>query len=312
LFGSKDAEALAWCKPNSPFKDVLFIIGANVRVVGKWPVVEIAKLSMADFEAHQVIVTTRSFYNTSFEYFQALQQITGLLWEKRVYWTEPWCVLIREAANLIYSRLQIVKDSNMAKSDFIQMLREARHSGLAVAVDTLRWTSLDKEIRDVSDYIFFKRLGAIGLPKDLFFIYRYILPNSLMRLKPQTFVMLTTQGNLSYGRFEYPAWHKEEKENILKELGIEISSLSEKIGQGVNVGVLEHSDLITTYNELNSQGKVAAKFNRSKSTVCEQIKLHNANIAEVGFCLECHATKNPLETIKIAKVGKPSLNDKDE
>lgn len=309
LFGSKDAEALAWCKPNSPFKDVLFIVGQNMQIISRFPTVEAQKITMADFEAHQVIVTTRGFYNTSYEYYQSLQHITGILWDKRTYWNEPWCVVIREAANLLYSRLQIVKDSNMAKSDFIQMLREARHSGLAVAVDTLRWTSLDKEIRDVSDYMFFKRLGAIGLPKDLFFIYRYIQPNAMMRMKPQTFVMLTTQGNLSYGRFEYPVWHKEEKENILQVLGLEIKSLGKPIEQGQTVGVLEHSEIITAYKELNSQGKTAAKMNRSKSTICEQLKLHNANIAEVGYCLECHASKNPLETTKLTKRGASGLND---
>jgi hypothetical protein len=305
LFGSKDAEALAWCKPESPFTSILFIIGENVKVASKWGTVEVTKLAMKDFEDHQVIVTTRSFYNTSYEYFQALQAITGLLWEKRTFWNEPWCVIIREAANLIYSRLQIVKDSNMAKSDFIQMLREARHSGLAVAVDTLRWTSLDKEIRDVSDYIFFKRLGAIGLPKDLSFIYRMIQPHAMMKLKPQTFIMLTTQGNIARGRFEYPLWHKEEKENIMLKLGIDIEYLGKEKEQSHNVAPIEHSNIITAYKEHKSMGKVAAKLNRSKDTIKRQIDLHNSNIVEVGYCLECHQAANPLEKEKIHKNKEP-------
>lgn len=32
LFGSKDCESLAWCKANSPFHDVLFIVGKGVTV----------------------------------------------------------------------------------------------------------------------------------------------------------------------------------------------------------------------------------------------------------------------------------------
>lgn len=310
LFGSKDAENLAWCKPSSPFKNILFIVGANVTVASTWPQIQVNKLTLADFEKHEVILTTHAFYNTNHEYFQALQQITSLLWDKRTYWTEPWCVVIREAANMIYSRLQIVKDSNMAKADFIQMLREARHSGLAVCVDTLRWTSLDKEIRDVSDYVFFKRLGSIGLPKDLSFMYKFVNPLSMMKLKPNVFVTLTSQGNIGFGRFDYPTWHKEEKENILLKLNVDIEYDGVSKEQGFNVSILEHVKIMENYKETESMGNTAAQLNRSKSTISEQVRLHNENIEEVGYCLECRKAKSLLDQeVFKKKGGKVKLND---
>lgn len=310
IFSSKDSENLAWCRPSSPFKKVVFIVGPNVTVASSWPQIDVNKLTLADFEKYEVIVTTYAFYNTSREYFQALQQITSLLWDQRTYWTEPWCILIREAANMIYSRLQIVKDSDLAKADFIMMLREARHSGLAVAVDTLRWTSLDKEIRDVSDYVFFKRLGSIGLPKDLSFMYRFVNPMSMMKLRPEVFVTLTSQGNIGYGKFDYPSWHKEERQNIMLELGIDVARLEGSRNQGFNVSILEHVKIMESYRTTLSMGTTAANLNRSKSTISEQVGLHNSNIGECGFCLECHKSHSQLEKEIIQRKGKATLNDK--
>jgi hypothetical protein len=267
------------------------------------------RLTLEDFEQNQIITTTYAFYNTTHEYFEGLQKITSLLWDQRTYWNEPWFILIREAANMIYARLQIVKDSDQAKADFIQMLREARHSGLAVGVDTIRWTNIDKEVRDVADYTFIKKTGAIGLPKDLRFIYRYVQPDSLMKMEPQNFVLLTIEGNLAMGKFDYPSWHKEERENILFKLDIDIERLGVEKEQGYNVSILEHVKIAESYKATMSMGKTAKQLNRAKSTVCEQIKLHNANINESGFCLECHKANNPIEKELLVRKGRGSLND---
>lgn len=307
VFGSKDAECLSWCKPESPFKTVLFVIGRNIKIATaeRFKTVCIDQLKLSDIENHEVITTTYMFFNTTQEYFAALQKITNMLWEQRTYWNEPWFILIREAANWIYSRLQVVKDSDSAKADFIQMLREARHSGLAVGVDTIRWTNLDKEVRDISDFIFLKKVGAIGLPKDLRFIYRYIKPHSLMKLKPSNFVLLTNEGNLCIGKFEYPCWHKEEKENIVGKLHIEVEHLCEQKDTGVNVGILEHAKIIETYSRQWSMSKTAAIVSRSKDTVYTHLKLHNETVKEVGYCLECKEAKGEFATQVLVKQGRP-------
>jgi hypothetical protein len=300
LFGSKDNESLAWCKPESPYKKILLVTGDNINVNSQYPTINVKELTLKEIEKHQVITTCHAFYNTKSEYFVAIQEITTMLCDKRVYWDEPWALVIRESANYIYSRLQIVKDSNMAKADFIALLREARHSGIAVLVDTIRWTSIDKEVRDVSDYMFFKRVGAIGLPKDLSFIYRYVNPRSMMKLWKNVFVLLTGTGAIAIGKFDKPAWHKEENENILYKLNIDITYLDkDRIQQGPNVSPSEHALIMRTYSELKSMGKVAAKLSRSKSTIQEAVKRHNNTIGEIGYCLECYNSKEPLASVAI-------------
>jgi hypothetical protein len=304
IFGSKDAECLSWCKDTSPFQKILFVIGRNMKVISqKYQTILAEELTLKDFEDNQVITTTYAFFNTTKEYFEALQKITTLLWDQRTYWTEPWFMLIREAANWIYARLQVVKDSDNAKADFIQMLREARHSGLAVGVDTIRWTNIDKEVRDISDYTFIKKVGSIGLPKDLRFIYRYISPTSLMKLKPPNFVLLTNEGNLGIGKFEYPQWHKEEKENIMYNLGIETQKLCQDVPKGNNVGILEHSQIIDIYKRNKSLRKTAAIASRDFATVVRHLALHNDTIKEVGYCLECRTAKSELEKEVLIKRG---------
>jgi hypothetical protein len=306
IFGSKDAECLSWCKDTSPFQKVLFVIGRNMKVVSlKYQTILADDLTLKDFEDNQVITTTYTFFNTTKEYFEALQKITTLLWDKRTYWTEPWFMLIREAANWIYARLQVVKDSDNAKADFIQMLREARHSGLAVGVDTIRWTNIDKEVRDIADFTFIKKVGSIGLPKDLRFIYRYVNPTSLMKLKPPKFILLTNEGNLGIGYFEYPKWHKEEKENIMYNLGIESQKLCQEPTKGINVSILEHAKIIETYKRNKSLRKVAAIVSREHHTVQKHINLHNDTIKEVGYCLECRTAKSELEKELLIKKGRP-------
>ena len=296
LFGSKDNESLAWCKPDSPFHKILFVIGDNVIVNSQYPTINYYDLTLKDIEKYEVVTTCHAFYNTKAEYYIAIQSITTMLCDKRNCWIEPWALVIREAANWIYSRLQIVKDTNMAKADFIALLREARHSGIAVLVDTIRWTNLDKEVRDVSDYIFLKRVGAIGLPKDLHFIYRYIKPRAMMKLWKNVFVLLTSYGAIGIGKFDKPSWHKEERENILFELNIDPVYLDvDRMALGPNVTPSEHALIMRAYSDLKSMGKVAAKLQRSKDTIQRAIKRHNSTIEECGYCLECHNCKEPLE-----------------
>lgn len=83
-------------------------------------------------------------------------------------------LMVREASNFIYARVQISKFQHVAKADFLYLLREGRHMGLGIGVDTIRWTSIDKEVRDVSDYTYIKRVGTQGLPHDLRFVYSWM------------------------------------------------------------------------------------------------------------------------------------------
>ena len=198
------------------------MVGDDVDVVSSWDNIKASKITLADFERYQVALAVHPFFNGEKDYFASLQRLTTFLQDTRTHWSSPWYLLVRESANWVYARLQVVRDSNLAKADFVKMLREARHSGLAVGVDTLKWTSMDKDVRDIADYTFIKRVGAIGLPDDLNFLYSIVAPWSLRRLRPDKFVLLTAQGSVAFGKFEYPSFHKEEREDIVSELGIKV------------------------------------------------------------------------------------------
>lgn len=291
LFGSVDNESLAWCKPSSPFKRVLFLTSDKIKVTSRWDSMPANRVTLADIESHDAIVMCHAFFESQDAYFNTLQDTTEYLWRLRKSWTVPWFIIIREAANWIYARMQIVKDSQLAKAYFVMMLREARHGGLAVGVDTLRWTSLDKEVRDISDYIFIKRVGTVGLPRDLGFIYRYARPRSLMWMPPSKFVLLTAKGAIGFGAFRYPEWHKEESEDLIEQFDIQIERLAgavEEKHRSNRMKPEEHYKLLKSYLETKSILKTAVAFNRSHATVYKVILEHNNRILKgVGFCDVC-------------------------
>lgn len=187
--------------------------------------------------------------------------------------------------------MKVTKNDMMAKADFIKSLREARHHGLAIGVDTIRWTALDKEVRDISDFIFIKRIGAIGLPEDLRWLYRYFRPYAMMQLRPSVFALTTGRGAVGWGVFGYPSWHKEERENVLKSAGIEvkdtISELPDERRYGI--GDFEHSKIIRVYME-KKEGmvKIGRGLGRSSDTVLSHIRLHNLAVESNGECPKCH------------------------
>ena len=309
IFGSADNESLGWCKPSSPFKKPLFIIGDDMQVTSSWDAITISQLNLNDILTHDVMISCHAFYSSQDSYFKALEQITTFLWGSRQNWSVPWFILIREAANWIYARMQIVKDSQLAKAYFVMMLREARHSGLAVGVDTLRWTSMDKEVRDISDFIFLKKVGTIGLPYDLRFIYRHAAPSSMMRIPPSKFVLLTARGAIAFGSFRYPAWHKEESEDLVKMLNLKIEQIEMEAGpktRTTRMTTEKHCQLLKSYLETGSSLKTGSLFNVSTATIFKQIEDHNNAILKgMGYCELCKQHDAEFSKHLIMKGGKP-------
>ena len=124
LFGSKDNEGLGWCR--SKFKDsLLFLTGDSVEVSSDWESKKIRELKLSDFNKYRVVVTVNAFYSTQAELFHSMSQLIEMLWT-RTHWQKRWFVMIREAANFIYSRIKVVKSQTMAKADFIYFCRVKR------------------------------------------------------------------------------------------------------------------------------------------------------------------------------------------
>lgn len=281
-----------------------------MRLIGRAK--KISELTLKDFKNYDVITSVHAFYGSSDEEFVGLNRILATLY-RRTHWDKPWFLMVREAANFIYSRIKLTKNQHIAKADFIYLLREARHMGYAVGVDTVRWTAIDIEIRDVSDYTFIKSVGRKGLPRDLRFVYRYINPYSMMRMKPNQFVLVTDSGSIGVGIFDYPPWHKEEKEDLVRQFGIQI-----KYGEVPDYGNerrntvsdFEHVEISENYDHLRSEAKVAKLMNRSSGTIHNHVATHDREVTNQGRCRRCFRARSPLSTHLLRSSSSSSTSQK--
>lgn len=303
IFGSRDNEGLAWCRcPLFSKNEILFVIGDSVEMKRcRWDVLKMREFSLKEMEKYRVILSVSAFYGSLDEEFRSLNDLIYTNLYKRTHWREMYYLLVREASNYLYSRVKITKNQTIAKNDFIYLLRESRHMGYSCGADTIRWTSLDKEVRDVADYTFVKRVGNIGLPKDLRYVYKYFDPLKMMDAHPSTFVVISNRGHIGLGNFDYPPWHKTEREDILRKLRIvpeygEIPRVSEDARNVV--GDFEHHDIIAKRidgvdGKKGTIRKIANAVNRSTQTVHTHIAEHNRQVRRHGFCERCRRIKSP-------------------
>jgi hypothetical protein len=293
LFGSRDGEGLAWIRhPDIDPESVLLIHGDNVDVSAPVDTISVSDLGLDDFNKYKVLISSSPLYSSPDDEFMQVNKITSLLYQRRS-WKNLVYMLAREAANLYYSRVKITQNQTAAKADMIYLIREARHMGVSMGLDTLKYTSIDSDIRAVTDYLIFKAQGIQGLPRDLFWIYKYIDPGKLRVLKPNQFVCLHRGGTLGLGVFQELKWHKQEKEHIAKALGI-TCDYSEEINYGENKGSFstlgdhEHIELIGDYlKDKLSMNKIAAKRTYSSGTVYNHINKHNKEVKQSGECSSC-------------------------
>lgn len=302
LFGSRDSEGLAWCR--SPFKDsVLFIVGDTIDVKSQWDSVRISDLTLRHLTKYKVILSVSAFHPSVDTEFYAMNEIIKVLY-RRTWWKEPWFVMVREASNFLYSRLKVSKNQTEAKADFLYLLREARHMGYAVGVDTIRWTGVDADMRGPCDYVFVKRVGIEGLPDDLRWLYGLVRPRSLMNPHPRAFVLVSNRGPVAFGTFDEPYWHKREKENIVQllDIRIEYGEAPDYGDQSRNtVSDFEHIKLVGTYMRVGSMKKVAKMFSRSPATVNTHIKDHDEDVGRLGYCPKCKRVQGPHARILLRK-----------
>lgn len=224
LFGSRDNEGLAWFRHKRFSKnEILLVHGESVELqgTGQADAINTRRLLLSDIERNRVVISVHGLFGSLDEEFQGLNHIVHGVLYKRTHWAgKPWSLNVREGANYLYSRMKVTMNQTLAKNDFVYLCRESRHMGYEVTVDTIKWTSIDLDVRYVSDYTWIKRVGIFGLPHDIRFIYRYIDPPSLMDPPAHAFVILNSRGPIGVGRFDYPYWHKTEQEDLMQELGI--------------------------------------------------------------------------------------------
>jgi hypothetical protein len=293
MFASRDGESLAWLRsPYAKDKKILLLKGDNVDVTASVPVKRVDQLTLADVENFDIIISSSPLYlNPDQEFFSAAK-LTDLLY-KRLHYKRLIYLLVREASNFYYSRLKISDNQLFAKANMIYMIREARHVGIALGLDTLRFMGIDVEIRSVSDYTVLKSQGVYGLASDLEWLYSFFNPSVIRCMKPQNFILVSRTGALGLGTFPYHDWHKEEKEDMLANVGVKVEygeQLHEAAYRGSfnTVSDKEHAQIIEFYLvEGMGMNQIATKLGRSSKTPYEHIHTHNEAVERSGFCPLC-------------------------
>jgi len=315
LFGSRDGEGLAWLRSSyAKDKKILLLKGENVDVQASFPVKQADQLTLKDVEDYDVIVSASPLYLNMDQEFYFAARITDLLY-KRLSWHRLVYVIVREAANFYYSRLKVCDNQVFAKSQMVYLIREARHAGLALGLDSIRYYAIDIDIRNLADYLVLKSQGLLGLADDLKWLYGFFNPVVVRSMPPENFIILTRTGALGLGQFPYPEWHKRERENILASVGIkaeygEVPKQAEYRGTFKTLSDNEHSEVIRLYvEELLSTQKIAERLGRSARTPVQHIHMHDDAVRRSGFCPACRRAGSPFETVvamdaKRAKVGK--------
>lgn len=301
LFGSRDGEGLAWLRsPYAEDKKILLTHGENVSVTAPCATKPATKVTLSDFEKYDIVISASPLYLGPDDEFINAALLTDKIY-KRLSWKRLVYCLCREAANLFYSRLKISESQVVSKAMMTYLIREARHVGMALGLDSTRYYSIDIDIRNLSDFIILKSQGMTGLTKDLNWLYSIFEPSMIRNMPKQFFIILSKEGSVGLGEFKEIPWHKQERENILKATGVKVEygepvEKGEYRGAFKTVGDLEHAEIIKLYVEEGlSMNKIAEQIGRSSKTPHKHIHRHNSKVEGAGFCPVCRRVKSELD-----------------
>lgn len=310
IFGSRDNEGLAWLRsPLHSKNEILMVHGDSVDIKGKWDACRMRELTLKDVERYRITTSVSALYGSLDEEFTSLNHLIFEILYRRTHWKKQINILVREASNFLYSRVKITRNQTIAKSDFLYLMREGRHMGYPDGIDTIRWTSVDKEVRDTADYMVIKSVGILGLPRDLHFLYRYVEPYSLMDPDPSTFLVVTKRGAIGVGNFDYPSWHKTEEEDLLNVFNLkpeygEIPRTGKEDARNI-VGDFEHHSIIEKRikgvfgeGQKRSMRRIMDAVHRSVQTIHSHIKDHNEQVKKQGYCERCRRIKSPHASVE--------------
>jgi len=316
LFASVDGENLAWLRSDlAKNKEICLLKGENVDVQSKEISLDtklVENLTLKDLEKYDFIISSRPLYlNRDHEYY-SIGTLVGLLY-RRLHWQKLICVIAREASSLWYSRVRVSESQTDMKAEALYMLKEMRHVGVSLALDSLRMYSIDKDLRTHTDYLFLKSQGIDGLPDNLRFLYyNYFNPSFLRNMKPWEFALVCRKGSLGVGHFPYHEWHKLPKENIVKACGLQIEYGREieqpkDMGTFKTIGDKEHMQIMELYAEGLGYNKIHERLNRSTKSLSDHIHKHNNAVNRSGFCATCRRAGGEYS----GKVVKRGINDKE-
>ena len=303
MFGSRDGEGLAWLRSeHAKDKKILLVHGDNVSVSGSFDTRGISKLNLNDFNKYDILISASPLYSSmEDEYFHINHMIDTLY--NRLEFDKLTYMIVREAGNLLYSRLRVSPNQLIAKAETTYLIREGRHCGIALGLDTLKYTTIESDIRVQIDFTIFKSLGIDGFPDSRKFLYGFLNPAMVRNMPAKFFFIVSAKGPIGVGRFPCPPWHKQERENIVKAVGLKIER-GEVIDYGKNrgafktVGDEEHVVAVDEYFNGSSMCKLARKLGRSSATIMAQVHSHDDAIEKNGYCYRCRRLKGKHEAEK--------------
>ena len=305
LFGSRDGESLAWLRsPWAKTKKILLLKGDNVDLKCCWDFKTAETLTVADFEKYDLIISSSPLYANIDQEFNDASKIEDILYARMEY-DKIVFMCCREASNFYYSRLKVSDNQLFAKSNMVYLLRESRHMGVALGLDSIRSYAIDIDIRSLADYLILKAQGVQGLSRELKWLYSYIDSTLLRKLPPEKFFVVTKSGAIGGGVFPEITWHKQERENILDACGIK-REVGEVLEEAVNKGTYktvsdkEHKEIIERYGAGDiSMVRLADQMKRSSRTISMHVDAHNASVTKSGFCAVCNRSHSSFDKIAV-------------
>lgn len=174
-----------------------------------------------------------------------------------------------------------------------------RHCGFALALDSIRWFSIDVDIRTIADYTFLKAQGIKELPSSLHFLYAYFEPLGVMKMTVENFILMSRKGPLTFGSSTCPYWHKRGDERFLETLidvrrgrAVDYRQNSSSVGDygHVKIGELRHARRL-------GFAKIAERLGVSSRTPHAHVQRHNHLIEATGECERCSRVGGPYAKV---------------
>ena len=101
----------------------------------------VSDYKLSDLEKYDIIISAGPLYSSPGVEYESANKITDSIYQ-RLHWKRKVFMVTREAANLYYSRLKSDPNQASAKAQMVYLIREARHMGYALGLDTLKYTSI--------------------------------------------------------------------------------------------------------------------------------------------------------------------------
>ena len=320
LSGARDGEGLAQLRnPRIRDKNVLLLHGDKVQMTAPHADCKPAKkFRIDDLLSYDLIISANPLYSDFREEFIKIATITDEVFTRR-YWTRLVYTIVREAANIYASRIFIGEDQNEAKAVMVYLLRESRHTGMAMGIDSQRWTAVDIDIRELSDHNVFKAIGNASVDRSKSYIFKYINPEKLRRLAKNTFITDTILAGLGTGVCTKVPWHKEPSEDIVNLCNLDIHYEQEEkddpdksqkpaAQQSKQIGAFQHCEIMRLYIEGKNEAegpigmtKIGEVIERSSKSVWQHIQEHNLSVKALTACPVCRRGNGKYTTFFLEK-----------